>query len=174
MSATAKPASEPVRNPCRYCAADDDMREWCSHTPSEVALAEAIGRAVQGDKMTDEHPAFFLWAEDPANVIACLGEQSTWTVTTNPVGYDMTLVVNGVTFAVDPSEEGPGIARPVPPAFVCGSCGESWEHLAEPGCHVLEWGRDGVKVECHECYEVQTVPAWWPVESAAEAVTTDA
>lgn len=152
---------------CRFCVGDEDMAMFCTHTPAEVALAEAIARAVQGDDYTDEHGQFFLEAEDPANVIACLGEQSTWTVTTNPLGYDMTLVVNGVTFAVDANEEGPGIARPQPPAFVCGHCGESWAEVTDVGCTVLNWNREGVEVECDECFEVQTVPAWWPQEAAA-------
>jgi hypothetical protein len=149
--------------PCRLCVDDADMAMFCRHTEAEVALAEAIARAVQGDACTPEHAAFFLHAEDPANVIACLGEHSSWTVTTNPAGYDMTLVVNGVVFAVDPNEEGAGIARPQPPAFICQRCGKSWAEAAETGCHVLNWSREGVEVECDECSEVQTVPRWWPM-----------
>ena len=172
MSAEAR-SSHP-RNPCRYCAADDDYREFCSHTPAEVALSEAIAAAVHGAEPTVDQVSFFLWAEDAANVIACLGDRPEWAVEVERETAATRLVVNGVAFAIDPNEEGPGIARPQPPNFVCTSCGESYGEVTEAGCHVMEWSPAGVTVECYECAEVQFVPPWWPAESEGEAVTADA
>lgn len=172
--APGKAAQMTVRNPCRYCATDDDMRDYCSHTPAEVALSEAIAKAIHERQPTADEVTFILEAEDASNVIGCLGERREWVVEIERATVATRLVVNGVAFAIDPNEEGSGIARPQPPDFTCLACGESYAKVTESGCHVMEWSPAGVTVECHECGEVQFVPAWWPAESEGEQVTDDA
>lgn len=122
--------------PCLAMMGDGDW--WtCDHTPTEVNLGMALARWVLDDDDAPENDllqraAMFLDDEAGADVRCVLehvrGDESTvWTVEPDPefdTEAGQGFRVNGVPFAVEWQQEGPGTVRPAatwrPPCDICG------------------------------------------------------
>lgn len=115
---------------CALCRGDEDCAALCEqHTESEQRLAHALAAVCQPED-TDETARWFI--EDAAVIAGTATERDGWVVTLVNDQRFQVFTVNGVSFWVDPNEEGPGIPRP------CTCTPDSCDAEGDPGCYVCQ------------------------------------
>lgn len=133
------------------------------HGPVEVALAYALADAAsvgqvpyESEQVRAQLAVTFLEC-DTQGIVLDLGPHAQWSVVFDEDREGAT--INGVSFAMVYDIDGNSTLRPRPPARVCPECGEDVGWL-DVSTYAAIGG--SVDLECKGCFEVITVPEWWP------------